>query len=399
LDRLEWKTAKILRERLADHIGVVYRNYLRVLSIAVNGMAVEPVDPMFLSSGARFVLGDAEELPPASFEVKDSETGNSLGVVKIRYSYLPPAEFSERYGPPEKKDLNRARTAIRDAYNGLLLLRNGRQIDVVRTLPRSGNWQKSFKNYHAFFKFEIDFPATLDEEFSVTTSKQQVVLSDRMWELLRQAGVPRMMTTLYNRVNKDLKLLGVAREEGRDSIRASEQVMADVRKFKARRSEAVPAQREAEAERHKREHIRARAASANVPEEVVEKQFELESKEKVYVVEPENLPGAPFYRVIQRGGQIVLLVNRGHRFHEEVYSTFGVTPHVKASLELLLFVMGEAELDANPDRRRFYETERAEWSRVLNTALDRLHELDAGELETPGEEALDEEDETLGAAS
>jgi hypothetical protein len=27
---------------------------------------------------------------------------------------------------------------------------------------------------------------------------------------------------------------------------------------------------------------------------------------------------------------------------------------------------------------------------VLNTALDRLHEIDAGEFETPGEEALDE---------
>ena len=65
---------------------------------------------------------------------------------------------------------------------------------------------------------------------------------------------------------------------------------------------------------------------------------------------------------------------------------------MKASLELLLFVMGEAELDANPDRRRFYESERAEWSRVLNTALDRLHEIDAGEFETLGEEALDEAD-------
>lgn len=391
LDRLEWKTAKVLRERLADHIGVVYRNYLRAVSVAVNGKPVEAVDPMFLTSGARFFLGDAEELPSASFEVRDSESGHAMGMVKIRYSYLPPSEFSERYSSPEKKDINRARTAIRDAYNGLLLLRNGRQVDVVRTLPRTANWQKSFKNYHAFFKIEIDFPATLDEEFSVTTSKQQVVLSDRMWELLRQAGVPRMMTTLYNRVNKDLKALHDAREESQSAARASEQVMAEVRKFKARRTQSVPADREAEAERNKREHIRERAASANIPESLVEQQFETEAKEKVYVVENENLPGAPFYRVIQRGGQVVLRINRGHRFYDEVYASFTATPHMKTSLEILLFVMGEAELDASPDRRRFYEMERSEWSRVLNTALDRLHEIDATEFETPGEEALDED--------
>ena len=390
LDRLLWKTTKVLREKLADHIGVVYRNYLRTLSIAIHERAVEPVDPMFLMSGARFVKGDAEELPPASFEVKDPESGHSLGTVKIRYSHLPPAQFSERYCPAEKKEVNRARTAIRDAYNGLLLLRNGRQIDVVRSLPRAGNWQKSFKNYHAFFKIEIDFPATLDEEFSVTTSKQQVVLSDRMWELLRQHGVPRMMTQLYNRVNGELVALKVSRDEGVATVRASEQVMAEVRKFKARRSEAMPAEREAEAEQYKREHIRERAAAARVPEEVVAQQFETEAQQRKYVVEQESLPGAPFYRVIPRGGQIVLLINKGHRFYTEVYAAYEANLQLRPALEIMLFVMGEAELDANEDRRRFYESERAEWSRVLNTALDRLHELDAGEFEAPGEEALDE---------
>ena len=47
-----------------------------------------------------------------------------------------------------------------------------------------------------------------------------------------------------------------------------------------------------------------------------------------------------------------------------------------ALLELLLFVLGDCELDSNDERQLFYETERAEWSKVLNVALDRLEHIE-----------------------
>ena len=388
LDGLDWKTAKVLRERLVDHMGMVYRNYLGDLSVVVHGANVAPVDPLFLNPAARFYNGDAQALPPAAIEVTDPETGESLGVVNIRYAYLPPVAFSYNYAP--ERELNKVRRKIVDANNGLVVMRNGRQIDVVRTLPKNGKWYAALQNNDAFFKVEVDVPATLDEYASVTTSKQQIVFKDLIWEVLEKAGVPRMQKDRRALINLELQELRKAKGKDGKESRASEQVMTEVQKFKARRSEAVPAEREAEAERNKQEHIRERARVENIPETVVEREFELEAKTKTYVVEVESLPGAPYYRVIPRGGQIVLLVNRAHRFYTEVYAAHEGAPQLRAALEIMLFVMGEAELDANPDRRRFYESERAEWSRVLNTALDRLHEIDAGDLEAPGEEALDE---------
>jgi hypothetical protein len=391
LDRLKWKTAKNLREKLVEHIGVTYRNYLRMMNVVVDGDGVEPLDPLFLTPGARFFANDAEGLPPASFEVKDPATGKPLGSIKVRYAYLKPGEFSMKYADAAKKELNKARTAIRDQFNGLLILRNGRQLDVVRTLPRSGGWRKSFKNYDAFYKVEVDFPATLDEEFAVTTSKQQVVLTDRIWDLLKQIGVPRVMTDLYKRVSSELVALHARTEDTSALVGTAEQVMEDIQKFKARSPESTPQSRKDEAERNLQEYIRRRAEGAKLPVQVVEKQYAIESQTKRYVRETENLPGAPFYRVIPRGSQVVLLINEGHRFHDDLYAAFGTSPRLRAALELLLFVIGEAELDAGPERRRFYETERAEWSRVLNTALDRLSELNSAELEADAEEALEAE--------
>jgi hypothetical protein len=41
----------------------------------------------------------------------------------------------------------------------------------------------------------------------------------------------------------------------------------------------------------------------------------------------------------------------------------------------LLWVLGEAELEASDDRRRFYEVERSEWSNRLALMLDLLEHV------------------------
>jgi hypothetical protein len=104
------------------------------------------------------------------------------------------------------------------------------------------------------------------------------------------------------------------------------------------------------------------------------------------------LPGAPFYRAQVRGGQVVLQINRRHRFYDEVYAGHGVSLFFRSAIEILLFVIGECELDANDDRRRFYESERSEWSRILNTALDRLSEFESQDFDSEGESDLDSDD-------
>jgi hypothetical protein len=173
-------------------------------------------------------------------------------------------------------------------------------------------------------------------------------------------------------------------------LRPSELVMQEIQKFKARRPQLVSEKLQQEAEYHLQEYVRRRAKESNVPEALIEQQLEADAESRTHVVETEALPGAPFFRVIPRGGQVVLLINEGHRFYDDLYAAFESSPQLRARLELLLFVIGEAGLDAHGDRRRFYEAERTEWSRVLNTALDRLGEMDATEFEAEAEDVLDD---------
>jgi len=61
--------------------------------------------------------------------------------------------------------------------------------DVV---TRGAPWG-TFQNNDRYWNVEVDFPASLDEEFAITTSKQQIVPSERIWKILDQEGVGRII--------------------------------------------------------------------------------------------------------------------------------------------------------------------------------------------------------------
>src|SRR5206468_8489166 len=91
--------------------------------------------------------------------------------------------------------------------------------------------------------------------------------------------------------------------------------------------------------------------------------------------ETEDMPGAPFFRCVQEGGTRVLYLNVAHPFYTELYAGPHATARLRAGLEVLLWTLGNAEIDADPetDRRRFYERERASvWTPTLADALSIL---------------------------
>ena len=100
------------------------------------------------------------------------------------------------------------------------------------------------------------------------------------------------------------------------------------------------------------------------------------------------MPGAPFVRCVQEGGTRVLYLNIAHPFYTELYAGPGAAPRLRAGLEVLLWTLGNAEIDADPDseRRRFYQRERANvWSPQLADALDVLKGVSI--MESEAEEA------------
>ena len=204
LDRLEWSTAQGLRDNLCRQFGVAYHKLRGEAAIFVDRAYVEPIDPLFLTP--EFHLFDLDEeraqaFDPVRVEVRNPEGGGYMGAIVLRYSWLPPS-----FGSVDKQrnavGLNaNARFSILKDYHGLLFSRNGQLIDVQTRTP----WT-TFINNDRYIKVEVEFSATLDEAFGVTTSKQQVTVSPFIWDLLRQAGVPKAIEQLRNKV-KDAKVV------------------------------------------------------------------------------------------------------------------------------------------------------------------------------------------------
>ncbi|MBI5773605.1 MAG: ATP-binding protein [Verrucomicrobia bacterium] len=382
IDRLDYKTTRSLSDFLLQEFGVTYRNFMSEVALAVNGIEVEPTDPLFLTPGARFYDIDEERataLPPLAVEVKDRISGEVAGIVKVRYSQIP----STFLRTPEDKlkfkgGKPNSRFPVRRANNGIIVLRAGRQIDVVNALCP---WTK-FQTNDNYVGVEVDFPPTLDEEFSITTSKQQIRLSDRLWDILEQAGVFDAISTMRAAYEKESAVIRDKWEEEQRKTKQNEKRPSEAAIEKAQRfftqppNEPTPKQVEKSQENLDREASKL-AEQTNIPKEEAKKILEGRAKTAPFKVLFEDMPGAPFYRMAQVGGQKVLYLNRDHRFYSDLYASTHATPHVRYALEALLFVMGTAEIRAKEDRQLFYEQERQLWSTNLNTTLKALEEWDA----------------------
>lgn len=376
VDRLKWKTTSAMSKNLLEHFGLTYRNYLRDVKMVFNGTTVEPVDPLFCTPGLRYYDLDQDRaipLEPAEFDVLSKATGQKVKV-RIRYSRFPNTFFSIEKSKDARRGNQNPRYHVNSENRGIIVCRMGRQLDVVEHTPWE-NFEK-FRNDDRYWAAEIDFPAELDEELTVSNSKQGVVMSDRFWDLLKDAGMLAALKALrkYHTMEVDEKA-SAPEEPGQK--RASEQSMAESAKFKRKRASAQPVEREAKAREALEAYVKEKSKETKRPETEVREEFLQEVKNHPYRVEFENMPGAPFFRVEQIGGLKVLRINRAHRFYSDVYAAPGNNRKMKASLELLLFVVGDCELDAqgNHERQTFYAVERAAWSEGLSSALEVLSQF------------------------
>ena len=336
LDRLEWSTAQGLRDNLCRQFGVTYHKLRGEAAIFVDGAYVEPIDPLFLTPD--FHLFDLDEeraqaFDPVRIEVRDPEGVGYMGAIVLRYAWLPPS-FGSADKQRDAVGLNaNARFSILKDYHGLLFSRNGRLIDVQTRTP----WT-TFINNDRYIKVEVEFSATLDEAFGVTTSKQQVSVSPLIWDLLRQAGLPKAIEQLRSKV-KDAKVM--------------------------RRLEAL-------SPRDGERRLSERAMSAASGMGISNPQWDLALRVSPYRVEFERAPCQSFFRVGRHGGARTLYLNTSHRFYEEIYDGPVSTPELRSSLEVLLFSLGDVML-AEPDEGKLRsQAQLASWSNRLDVALGAL---------------------------
>lgn len=381
LDRLKtlggWIKADTLRAKLLKQFGVIYRYWVPERTLLVDGERTEPVDPLFLMEHARFYDETpvrAERIETRTFEVETAR--GTTGKVTVRASLLPPNfqlvdPTTYRYGPDNPRATPNNRHKIMRAYNGLQIMRERRQIDTIQP-----QWTK-YQTYDVNIKIEIDFDPELDEFFGITTSKQQIVIADEMWDMLQSNGknngalvdLVRDMRGRFKALQSELDAK-YRNEETKDenTVRPSVAAMQDTEKFKGTVTEPSTAQRE-EADKNIEEAATVVAqVTGEKKEDVVQRLKEKTSQQRFEVTFESNREG-PFYRPERLGEQKRVIINSDHPFYSKVYAA---APEVSAALEVLLFVFGERELEVKGEAEMFYRAERQRWSERLRFALDRL---------------------------
>lgn len=372
LDKLTWKSMGALQNNLLEHFGIVYHKLRSQFDLVVNGKRVDPIDPLFLTPGYRWYDLDAERakpLDPMRIDVKDKETKAVVGHVNVRFSYMSPRFASiDKTKDAQGKNANE-RFAILKEYNGFIVARMGRIIEIVRHSPLT-----TFMNYDRYIKIEVDFDATLDEEFNVPTSKQRVDISDRVWQILKEAGVEKAIEQLRRKFKEEKSSLESEQDKSDEGKRASEQAMEEASKFRNVVPLPVAEKRAEEGKKRLQQEAEQRAAVSGKSTEEAKREIEAELGGKPYKVGRRSLPGGAFFEVEQIGGTKVLWLNTASRFFQEVHSGPTSSPAVRAALEILLFSIGDRMLDGNDELRGFYVHEIPEWSRKLEVALTYLGE-------------------------
>lgn len=383
LDRVHPKRRETLRASLVTDLGVIFRTFLTDTPMTVDGVDVEPCDPLFLTEGFRYYdLDDdrAIEKPGAVIEVKEKGSDEILGRMRVRFSRMPATFFRK----PEAKNTNKPgkgsmneRLDIADANNGIIFLREGRQIDAIRP-PRS--YYSLFPTTDRFWAIEVDFDATLDDEFSITTSKQQVKPSERIWDMLKdKAHIFSAIGAMRKEYQNEAKQIAVKAEEAKTAKKASVEAIEAAKQHRTTKPPKDTPERRREAEENLRKEAQRRAKKAGLDPAAVERELEAQHQGQEHDVQVEELPGAPFFRCVQEGTQRVLYLNVAHRFYTDLYAGPRSSPRLRAGLEVLLWALGEAEVDAEPEspRRHFYERERASvWSPYVDDALAYLATVD-----------------------
>lgn len=186
--KLQTRDLAKLRSNLIRHAGEAYGKFLsaatdssiRRLSINVDGVPVEPVDPLHRENPDTHSIFRRQKI--------DFEDGSSafFTAVALPHPHTQPEEVVRRY-------------RYRQKYQGAYVYRNGR---LVRGGETFGLFSRDF--HLNAFRVEIEYDSSADTHFKVDVAKSTIVLDDeaeaKLKDLFRDAA--RTADTLWRQ--KDL---------------------------------------------------------------------------------------------------------------------------------------------------------------------------------------------------
>ena len=426
-DRLTYKRTARLKEHLVDDFAVVYRYYLlspdSPLNLTVEGVKVEPIDPLFLQSGARYYEvpsndveaaqgGGARKVGEWFIPVKyseDPDTGErhlrrvenesevsqgdptilAAGTVHVRLSRLPVGFAHE--DKDEKKNRSDAyrRLQIRKVRRGMSFVRANREVDTVDVFPKSpqdeaqgmGKWPL-LQTFAYHWGFEVRFTPRLDDVFGITNDKQGVRPDEDIWRIFADEGIDdaARRENSWQRIKRkelnDQKASEKAETQDPNTARPAEASMSDASVASSTKT-AVPEHQKESAQRQLNLEIRERVTDLGESIEEARQGVERSLKNRPYRIGYIDLPHGPFYETEWIGDTVTVWINRSHPFYEVLYHDLLDLPggaRAKEAVDVLLLTLGRSELTVDDlGMSEWYRIQRTRrWSPMLEDALRSL---------------------------
>lgn len=334
-DRLEYRRASTLAQRLAAELGRIYRLFLgKQFRISVNGTPVDAVDPLFLDTASRAAgarpFGDVLRYALAA--------GDLSGSVEVRFSELP----VERWHVLAASDKRRLEITNAPCVS---VLRADREID--RGWFFMGG--KRRENYDDWWRCEVRFDPALDDLFGITHAKQAITPAKELVDVLATDLEP-IARALNSRVRQRFELVKVATPLSAAERRAA-QADALLPSLPRRTESLAPALESLVAQ------LDATAVESHP-----------------YQLAVTELPSTTAFETALRRGRLIVALNSRHPLYRDLYGPLAASEtqrdqDVATDLALTVLAAARAEYSGRARRgeaRQFRQT----WSDVLATFLN-----------------------------
>jgi anti-sigma regulatory factor (Ser/Thr protein kinase) len=343
---------------LRPALGRIFRHFLVAdFKITINGTPIEPFDPLYLMPEARLPqdLLATQHGDTLKFEVPIPSLPGQTSTVEVVFSLLP-----DQWQVAFKKDKKELQRRHIDDSRGFSIVRGRREIDVIKSPYHAKHWTDTW------YRVEMRFDPELDEVFGVTHTKQHAAMrpGTMIYEKLREAITANVNTMKDMIVARGKKAHEVRTKQAEDAVQKVEPRLKPIEGLAEKPQDLVWREVQKFVEHH----------AAEAPPQAKQ---DLEDRLSKYTVliEYENLPGAPFYRIKVVGRSIVVLLNTHHRFYERCYQRIEAeSPLGKTGIDLLLMALGRSEALASEEAVTWYDDQRHEWSQHIKAFLEPVDE-------------------------
>jgi hypothetical protein len=356
-DRLDHRRMSTIARKLAPPLGRIFRYYLwDGVDIRINGVKVDPLDPLYLHKGSPEPGGQVYGKPieynvearAANGVAEGNGSTNGIGKVVVTFSELPVRSWHQ-LSNEEKRQLG----VINGA--GVSVVRANREIDFGWFFL--GN--KRRENYDDWWRCEIRFDPVLDEAFGITHTKQQIRPQDYLLDILTP-DLENLAKALNGRVRQThLQIRSVDRTVEVERLASEkDQLLKPLPK------------------------TTTNAGGKNVVDELAKRHPSLrdvpqpeEGGPLQYRIIQDSMKDSSFFSYAVRDGLFILVLNPEHPFYKKVYKPLienesKENRELRTQLDLLLLSAARAEAGASrePQREALAQFRKA-WSDNVATFL------------------------------